>query len=90
MSSEDEKIELDESEYPLGIKIFSVLRWVMVVCSILTLLIAIFLLFKGYAWYFVIPGYLVLNIFFKVMKTYFINIADDLQSKQDELGEQTF
>ncbi len=90
MSSEGEKIGLDENEYPLGIKIFSVLRWVMVACSILTLVVAIYLLFKGYAWYIVIPGYLVLNFFFRVMKTYFRNIAEDLQSEQDELGEQTF
>ena len=62
----------------------------MVACSILTLVVAIYLLFKGYAWYIVIPGYLVLNFFFRVMKTYFRNIAEDLQSEQDELGEQTF
>ena len=90
MSSEDEKIDLDESEYPLGVKIFSTLRWIMVGCLILSFVGGIYLLFKGYPWYFVIPGYFVVNFFFRVMRSYFSNIAEDLQSEQDELGEQTF
>ena len=93
MSSENDELEndeLEESELSLAIKIFSVLRWVMVACSIFVLIGAIYLLFKGYAWYLVIPGYLVLNIFFKVMKTYFRNIAEAVQADQDELSEQTF
>ena len=88
MSSDD--AELEENEYPLAIKIFSVLRWTMVGCGVLTLIVGIYLLFKGYPWYFVIPGYLILNIFFRVMKTYFQNIVESLQSEQDEMGNQTF
>ena len=88
MSSDD--AELEENEYPLAIKIFSVLRWAMVGCGVLTLIVGIYLLFKGYPWYFVIPGYLILNIFFRVMKTYFQNIVESLQSEQDEMGNQTF
>ena len=88
MSSDD--AELEENEYPLVIKIFSVLRWAMVGCGVLTLIVGIYLLFKGYPWYFVIPGYLILNIFFRVMKTYFQNIVESLQSEQDEMGNQTF
>lgn len=88
MSSDD--AELEENEYPLAIKIFSVLRWTMVGCGVLTLIVGIYLLFKGYPWYFVIPGYLILNIFFRVMKTYFRNIAEELQTEQDEMGNQTF
>jgi hypothetical protein len=86
----ENKDELTENEYPLAIKVFSVLRWVMVGCAVLTFVGGIVLLFKGYPWYFVIPGYLVLNIFFRVMKTYFRNIAEELQAAQDELGNQTF
>ena len=88
MSSDD--AELEENEYPLAIKIFSVLRWAMVGCGVLTLIVGIYLLFKGYPWYFVIPGYLILNIFFRVMKTCFQNIVESLQSEQDEMGNQTF
>lgn len=88
MSSDD--AELEENEYPLAIKIFSVLRWAMVGCGVLTLIVGIYLLFKGYPWYFVIPGYLILNIFFRVMKTYFQNIVESLQSEQDEMGNQIF
>ena len=88
MSSDD--AELEENEYPLAIKIFSVLRWAMVGCGVLTFIVGIYLLFKGYPWYFVIPGYLILNIFFRVMKTYFQNIVESLQSEQDEMGNQTF
>jgi len=82
--------ELTEDEYPLAIKIFSVLRWVMVGCLILSFIGGIFLLFKGYTWYYVIPGYFVVNFFFRVMRTYFRNIAEELQTEQDELGNQTF
>ncbi len=85
-----DEVELDETEYPLAIKIFNVLRWTMVGCGVLVFIAGIYLLFKGYPWYFVIPGYLVLNIFFRVMKTYFRNITEDLQSEQDDLGDQTF
>ena len=88
MSSDD--AELEENEYPLAIKIFSVLRWAMVGCGVLTLIVGIYLLFKGYPWYFVVPGYLILNIFFRVMKTYFQNIVESLQSEQDEMGNQIF
>jgi len=89
MTSENND-ELTEGEYPLAIKIFSVLRWTMVGCSLLTFIGGIVLLFKGYSWYIVLPTYLVLNIFFRVMKTYFRNIAEELQAEQDELGNQTF
>jgi len=88
MSVEDNILE--EKEYPLAIKIFAVLRWVMVACAVLTFIIGIVLLFKGYPWYFVLPGYLVLNIFFRVMRTYFRNIVETLEGEQDALGEQTF
>ena len=88
MSSDD--VELEENEFPLAIKVFSVLRWTMVACSGLVFIGGIYLLFKGYPWYFVIPGYLILNIFFRVMKTYFQNIVESLQSEQDEMGNQTF
>ncbi len=82
--------ELTEDEYPLAIKIFSVLRWVMVGCAVLTFIVGIALLFKGYPWYFVIPGYFVVNFFFRVMRSYFRNIAEELQAEQDDLGNETF
>ena len=78
MSSDD--AELEENEYPLAIKIFNILRWVMVGCAVLTFLGGIYLLFKGYPWYFVILGYLILNIFFRIMKTYFRNIVEKLEA----------
>jgi uncharacterized membrane protein len=85
-----EKIDLEESEYPLGIKIFSTLRWIMVGCLILTFVGGIYLLFKGYAWYFVIPGYFVVNFFFRVMRSYFRNIAEDLKSEYADFGKRSF
>ncbi len=87
---EEEQIGLDENEYSLGIKIFSVLRWAMVGCLILTLVGGIYLLVKGYPWYYVIPGYFVVNFCFRVLRTYFRNIAEKLQTEQEELGNQTF
>jgi len=93
MSSEDneyQEIGLEESEYPLGIKIFNFLRWAMVACLVISVMVGVVLLVKGYPWYFVIPGYFVVNFFFRVMRTYFRNIAEDLEAEQDALGEQTF
>jgi len=88
MSLENE--ELQESEYPLAIKIFRFLRWAMVVCAVATFVGGIVLLFKGYPWYFVIPGYVVVNFFFRVMRSYFRNILEELEEEQLELGNQTF
>jgi uncharacterized membrane protein len=88
MSSDDEGFV--ESEYPLAIKIFQFLRWTMVACLILSVIIGVVLLVKGYPWYFVIPGYFVVNFFFRVMRTYFRNIAEDLEAEQEALGDQTF
>jgi uncharacterized membrane protein YraQ (UPF0718 family) len=64
MSSDDEGFV--ESEYPLAIKIFQFLRWTMVACLILSVIIGV------------------------VMRTYFRNIAEDLEAEQEALGDQTF
>ena len=88
--SELEDIGLEENEYPLGIKIFTLLRWAMVACLLLSVIVGVVLLVKGYPWYFVIPGYFVVNFFFRVMRTYFRNIAEDLKAEQEALGQQTF
>jgi len=81
---------LEEGEYPLAIKIFKVLYWSTLLILLLTIIGGIFLLFKGYPWYFVIPGYFVVNFFFRVLKTYFRNILEELEEEHEELGEQTF
>ena len=89
MPSNDE-VSLEEGEYPLAIKIFRFLRWAMVGCAVMTFVVGIVLLFKGYSWYFVIPSYVVVNFFFRVMRTYFRNILEELEEEYDELSERTF
>jgi len=88
--SSDEEVYLEEREYPLAIKIFRVLYWSMLLILVLTVIGGIYLLFKGYPWYYVIPGYVAVNFFFRVWKTYFRNILNDLEDEQDKMGEQTF
>ena len=89
MSSEEE-VYLEESEYPLAIKIFRILYWSMLLILVLTVFGGLYLLFKGYPWYFVIPGYFVVNLFFRVWKNYFRNILEELEDEQEKMGEQTF
>ncbi len=62
----------------------------MVICLVATFVGGVILLFMGYPWYFVIPGYVVVNFFFRVMRTYFRNILEELEEEQSELGNQTF
>lgn len=85
-----EEIDLDESDYPALIKIFSVLRWVLVVCAVVALIVSVFLLFKGYLWYFVVPAYLVVNVIFSLLKNYVIGIVDNLNKQYYSLSNQTF
>lgn len=85
-----EEIDLDESDYPALIKIFSVLRWVLVVCAVVALIVSVFLLFKGYRWYFVVPAYLVVNVIFSLLKNYVIGIVDNLNKQYYSLSNQTF
>ena len=88
MSTEEDVLE--EHEYPLAIKIFRVLYWLMLLILVLTFVVGLYLLFKGYPWYFVIPGYFVVNFFFRVMKTYFRNILEELEGEHEEMSNQTF
>ena len=62
----------------------------MLLTLALTFVGGIYLLFKGYPWYFVIPGYIFVNLFFRVWKNYFRNILEELEGEQQDMGDQTF
>lgn len=81
---------ISEEDYPIVIKVCSILRWVIVGFAILSLIISIIMIFQGFRWYFVVPGYLVLNIFFGILKDYFIGIVEKYNNQQDKLAQQTF